>query len=115
MWRAAVLLSPLVLIEVGSQGLVWRPDLVLVQIYCTLAGGVTAFVLWNNALRHWPTSQVFLFNNLIPLSTMAWANLCLKEPVTRTFGIAMILIVGAVILGQTNWQTLLSYRGMPPE
>jgi len=115
MWRAAVLLFPLVLIEVISQGLVWRSDLVFVQIYCTLAGGVVAFVLWNNALRHWPTSQVFLFNNLIPLSTMAWANFCLKEPVTRTFGIAMILIVGAVILGQTNWQTLLSYRWMPPE
>ena len=115
MCRAATLLFPLVLTEVVSQGLVWRTDLVLIQIYCTVAGGVVAFVLWNNALRHWPTSRVFLFNNLIPLSTMAWANFCLKEPVTRTFGIAMILIVGAVILGQTNWPTLLSYRWMPPE
>jgi drug/metabolite transporter (DMT)-like permease len=105
MWRAAVLLIPLVLTEVLPQGLGWRIDLVLIQIYCTLAGGVVAFVVWNNALRYWPTSQVFLFNNLIPLSTMDWANLCLKEPVTRTFGIAMILIVGAVIVGQTNWQT----------
>ncbi|MEO8426805.1 MAG: DMT family transporter [Verrucomicrobiota bacterium] len=115
MWRAAVLLFPLVLAEVSSQGLVWRTDLVLIQIYCTMAGGVVAFVLWNNALRHWPTSQVFLFNNLIPLSTMAWANLCLNEPVTRTFGVAMLLIVSAVILGRTNWQILLRYRWMPPE
>ncbi|HTI97815.1 MAG TPA: DMT family transporter, partial [Dongiaceae bacterium] len=80
------------------------PKLLAVQLYCITAGGVVAFALWNNALRHWPTSQVLLFNNLIPLSTMSWAHFCLGEAVTPTFWTAMILIVLGVALGQTDWR-----------
>jgi drug/metabolite transporter (DMT)-like permease len=71
-------------------------------------GGLAAFAIWRQALRHRPASRVLLFNNLIPLSTMGWAWACLGEPVTRTFWLAMLLIVGGVILGQTNWQTILA-------
>jgi drug/metabolite transporter (DMT)-like permease len=110
MWRAGLLLMPFGLIEAANTGVTLRMDLVLIQLYCILAGGVVAFALWNNALRHWPTSQVLLFNNLIPLSTMTWANFCLNEPVTGTFWTAMLLIVGGVILGQTNWQRFLQPR-----
>ena len=74
-----------------------------------------AYALWNNALRHWPTSQVFLFNNLIPLSTMTWAHFCLGEPVTRTFWLAMALIVAGVVLGQTKWQKVLGTHWVPAE
>ncbi|MDB6124540.1 MAG: multidrug transporter permease, partial [Pedosphaera sp.] len=71
MWRAGVWLLPLAVGEIiYHHGLVWRTDLVLVQTYCFVGGGVCAYALWNNALTHWPTSRVFLFNNLIPLSTM---------------------------------------------
>jgi drug/metabolite transporter (DMT)-like permease len=55
-------------------------------------------------LRHWNTSRVYLFNNLIPLSNMGWAHVCLGEPVTATFWFAMILIAGGVTLGQANLQ-----------
>jgi drug/metabolite transporter (DMT)-like permease len=107
MWRAGVLLLPLGLLEIWrAGGLAWRTDLVCVHAYCILAGGVAAFAIWNQALRHWPTSRVFLFNNLVPVSTMAWAWACLNEPVTRTFWVAMVLVVAGVILGQANWRAV---------
>jgi len=102
MWRAGALLMPLALIEVGRTGLLWDVKLVLVQAYCIVAGGVLAFGIWNNALRHWPTSQVLLFNNLIPLSTMTWAYFWLGEAVTPTFWLAMFLVAAGVFLGQLS-------------
>lgn len=115
MWRAGVLLMPLALVEVFRSGLSWTAPVLLVQGYCVLFGGVTAFAIWNAALRHWPTSQVLLFNNLIPLSTMTWAHFWLHEPITPTFGIAMGLIIAGVVLGQTNWEKFLEPRTLPPE
>ena len=111
LWRAGLLLLPFALVEVAARGLAWRADLFWVQIYCILAGGVVSYAIWNNALRHWPTSRVFLFNNLIPLSTMTWARFCLNEPVTPTFWFAMALIVAGVVLGQLGWQKFLKGRG----
>ncbi|MDB6020784.1 MAG: hypothetical protein JWQ04_641 [Pedosphaera sp.] len=115
MWRAGLLLLPVAVVEIMKSGLIWRTDLVLVQGYTIIAGGVIAYALWNNALRHWPTSQVFLFNNLIPLSTMSWARVCLGEPVTRTFWIAMMLVVAGVALGQARLQKILGPRWAPLE
>ena len=100
MWRAGALLLPLAATELRTTGLVWRAGLVMVQVYCIVAGGVVTFAIWNNALRHWPASQVLLFNNLIPLSTMLWARIWLGEPVTATFWVAMILVVTGVVLGR---------------
>jgi drug/metabolite transporter (DMT)-like permease len=115
MWRAGLLLLPIGLAELARGGLPWPADLVLVQFYCILAGGVVAFGIWNHALRHWPASRVLLFNNLIPLSSMGWARVCLKEPITPTFGVSMLFVVSGVILGQTDWQKLLAPRSVPPE
>src|SRR6266404_1913025 len=42
MWRAGVILVRLALVEI-RRGLSWRADVVLVQVYCILAGGVVAF------------------------------------------------------------------------
>jgi len=115
MWRAGALLLPLSLAEIWHSGLVWRTDVVLVQAYCIVAGGVVAFAVWNNALRHWPASKVLLFNNLIPLSTMSWARIWLGEAITPTFWFAMILIVAGVVLSQTKWQKLAVPGPVPPE
>jgi drug/metabolite transporter (DMT)-like permease len=115
MWRAGLLLLPLGLAEAFRTGLQWRNDLVLIQLYCIVAGGVAAFAIWNNALAHWPASRVLLFNNLIPLSTTTWSHFCLGEPMTPTFWTAMILIVIGVGLGQTNWQKFLPAAVLPPE
>jgi drug/metabolite transporter (DMT)-like permease len=115
MWRAGALLMPLGLVEVAWKGLPWNKSLVLVQLYCIFAGGVIAYALWNSALRYWPTSQVFLFNNLIPISTMAWAWACLGEPVTPSFWLAMALIVAGVVLGQAKWEKVLGARWLPLE
>lgn len=115
MWRAGVLLLPLAAVEIFKNGLIWRADLVLIQFYCVVAGGVIAYALWNNALRHWRTSKVFLFNNLVPLCTMAWAWACLGEPVTHTFWIAMLLVVGGVVIGQTRLEKVLGPRWVPME
>jgi drug/metabolite transporter (DMT)-like permease len=74
----------------------------LVRLFCIIGGGVAAFALWTSALRQWKTSQVYQFNNLIPLSNMAWANVCLGERITTTFWIAMALIAAGVFAGQSN-------------
>jgi drug/metabolite transporter (DMT)-like permease len=109
------LLLPLAGVELLQRGgLVWRWDLVLVQVYCILAGGVVAFALWNQALRHWPTSQVLLFNNLIPISTMTWAHFWLGEKFTPTFWFAMALIIAGVVISQISWPRL-ALRPVPPE
>jgi drug/metabolite transporter (DMT)-like permease len=124
LWRGGLLLLPLALIEAalvhpGDYVLAhrefWRTDLVLIQVYCIVGGGVFSYALWNNGLRHWPTSRVFLFNNLIPLSTMTWSHFLLGEPVTATFWAAMTLIVLGVILGQTKWERVLGARWLPTE
>lgn len=114
-WRAGVLASPIAIFEIATKPFVWRTDLVLIQAFCVLASGVVAFALWNNALRHWPTSKVYLFNNLIPLSTMTSAHIFLGEQITNTFWFAMLLIVTGVLIGQTNWQKIFGKRWLPVE
>jgi drug/metabolite transporter (DMT)-like permease len=114
-WRASILLLPWVVFELFTSRLVWRWDGAMVQLYSIIGGGVVAFALWNNALRHWKTSQVYLFNNLIPISTMTWARFCLGEPFTRTFWLSMALIGSGVLLGQANWQRLFGIRWQPAE
>ncbi|NOS70884.1 MAG: DMT family transporter [Verrucomicrobia bacterium] len=101
MWRAGTILLPVGAVELATKGISATPLQLGVQAYCVVAGGVIAFALWTHALRHWQTSQVLMFNNLIPLSTMTWAHFCLDEPVTQTFWIAMVLIATGVVLGQT--------------
>ena len=116
MWRAGVLLLPVAGIEViWRGGLAWRWELIAVQSMCIVAGGVIAYSLWANALRHWQTSEVYLFNNLIPISSTLWAHAWLKEPITPTFWVAMVLIVSGVLLGQANWQRLFGARWLPME
>jgi drug/metabolite transporter (DMT)-like permease len=102
MWRAGLLLLCFSVIELVQAPLIWRADLVWVQTYCIAGGGVITFWIWNNALRRWPASQVLLFNNLIPLSTMAWAWACLGESVAPTFWVATILVLAGVLLGQAK-------------
>ncbi|KAF0180939.1 MAG: Uncharacterized protein FD161_657 [Limisphaerales bacterium] len=104
MWRAAAWLTPGAAWEVARGQLAFTWPLLGVQAYCTIFGGVIAFALYNNALRHWPVSQVFMFGNLIPASTMIWAWLLLGEPVTGTFWVAMSLVIAGVVLGQWRWR-----------
>jgi len=103
MWRAGVMLLLFGTVEISFKG--FHPTLwqVGIQFYCVLAGGVMAFAIWTMALRRWPTSKVYLFNNLIPLSTMGWAHWTLGEMVTPTFWLAMVLIAAGVLLGQWPW------------
>jgi drug/metabolite transporter (DMT)-like permease len=114
-WRAGLLIAPLALVEVSMVKISWRADLAWVQLFCILGGGVVAFALWNNALRHWKTSQVYLFNNLVPISTMTWAHFCLGEPFTRTFWTAMLLIGTGVLIGQANLQRIFGALWLPSE
>jgi drug/metabolite transporter (DMT)-like permease len=115
MWRAGVWLLPVGLIEVARQPLPLTAKLFSVQAYCIVAGGVIAFALWSNSLRHWPASRVLLFNNLIPISTMLWAYFFLGEKVTPTFWLAMLLVVAGVLLGQWKLQAPGSNHAKAPE
>ncbi|MGA4645331.1 DMT family transporter [Limisphaera sp. 4302-co] len=101
MWRAAVWLAPWAAAEWMTRPVPMRADLLGVQIYCALAGGVAAFGLWTHALKHWEASRVLLFNNLIPLTTMLWAAWFLDEPVTVRFFMALALVLAGVWLGQS--------------
>ncbi len=103
MWMSGLLLLPFGLLELATHSVPVDPACLGVLAFCVLFGGVIPYALWNDALRRWRTSRVMLFNNLIPLSTMTWARLFLREPVTSTFWAAMILIVTGVIIGQTDW------------
>jgi drug/metabolite transporter (DMT)-like permease len=104
MWRAGALLAPFAAVEIWQKGLPWDANVALAQTYCIVGGGVCAYALWNNAFRFWKTSQVFLFNNLIPITTMTWAWICLNEPVTRTYWLAMGLVIAGVVIGQARWE-----------
>ena len=115
MWRGGVLMLPLAIIENFCHPVQLEPKLLLVQSYCILAGGITAFALWNHALRHWKTSEVFLFNNLIPMSTMLWSHFTLGETISSTFWFAMAFIVAGVLIGQAGWQKLVGKRWVPAE
>ncbi len=112
-WRAGLLLAPFAALELVNHPFPCRASLALVQLFCIVGGGVVAFALWNHGLRHWKTSQVFLFNNLIPISNMAWACFCLGEPITSRFWVSMSLIAAGVLLGQANWQKILAVRWLP--
>jgi drug/metabolite transporter (DMT)-like permease len=54
-----------------------------------------------------------LFNNLIPLSNMAWAAVCLREAITPRFWVSMLFIGAGVLLGQTDWQRIFGRRWLP--
>lgn len=110
MWMAGVWLLPVGLIEVALHGFAVNGAQAGVLAFCIVFGGVVPYALWNSALRHWRTSQVMLFNNLIPLSTGVWVYFFLGEPLTHTFWAAMVLIVAGVILGQADWAKIL---GLP--
>lgn len=116
MWRAGLIMMPFAVVEFTLRhDLVWRWDLAWAQIYCIIGGGVMPYALWNNGLRYWPTSKVFLFNNLVPIATMTWSYLFLHEPVTRTFWFAMMMILIGLLVGQGSWPKILGYRWVPEE
>ncbi len=105
MWMAGVTLLPLVILEARHGIIVDTPHL-SVQLFCIFLGSVVPYALWNSALRHWQTSRVLLFNNIIPLSTTLWVHFTLREPITPTFCTAMLLIVAGVLLGQLDWSKI---------
>lgn len=115
MWRAGLMLAPFAVLEVALKGLPWHWKVAAAHSYTVVFGVVIAFALWGNALRHWPTSKVYRFMNLIPLSTAMWAQATLGETLSPNFWPAMLLIVAGVVLGQANWQRILGNRFQPAE
>ena len=105
MWMAGVTLLPFALFE-ASRGLTVDAQHLGVQSFCILLGSVVPYAIWNSALRHWQTSRVLLFNNLIPLTTTLWVHFTLGEAITPTFCAAMALIVAGVLLGQMDWSKI---------
>ena len=110
MWMAGVWLLPVGLVEVALRGFAVNGAQAGVLAFCIVLGGVVPYALWNSALRHWRTSRVMLFGNLIPLSTGVWVYCFFGEPLTHTFWAAMALIVAGVILGQGSWTKIF---GLP--
>jgi drug/metabolite transporter (DMT)-like permease len=99
MWRAGVLLLPFGVAEWFTHPFKANPTTLGVLLYCSFIGAAVAYALWNHALTIWPSSRVFLFSNLIPLSTMAFAHVLLAEPLTPTYASAMGLILLGVFFG----------------
>lgn len=111
--RAGLLLAPFAAGELFTQAVPIRTGVVLAQLVCVLGGSVVTFAIWNSALRHWPVSRVYLFNNLIPLVSSAWAYFWLGEQLTGTFWPAMLLIGASVLLGQPYWEQFFARRWLP--
>ena len=114
-WRAAVLLLPFAVFEIARAQPVLRWSLIGIQLFCAVGGGVISYALWNGALRHWKVGQVYLFNNLVPLSTVLWAHVLLNEKITPTFWLATLLIIAGVLFGQADWQKIFGRRWLPIE
>ena len=73
-------------------------------ILCSVFGsGIFSFALRSKILRCWPTSQVYPFNNIIPIWTVFWTWLFFREPISTNIWIALVLIVTGVILSTRNW------------
>jgi drug/metabolite transporter (DMT)-like permease len=102
MWMSGIWLLPVGLLELWHHPIPLDNTSLWVMAFCVVFGAVIPYALWNDALRHWPASQVMLFTNLIPVSTSVWALVFLKEPMTHTFWLAMVLIVAGVFLGQSH-------------
>jgi len=127
MWRAGVLLLPVAIVEtvfvswhrqggyILARSDFWQPNLIWVMIYCFIGGGVLAYALFYHALKHWPTSKVLLFHNLVPLSTMTWSHYCLGEKVTATFWLAMVFVIAGVILGQAKLERTINVPLLPAD
>jgi len=105
MWMAGVTLLPFALYEAAG-GIKVDSQHISIQIFCIFLGSVVPYAFWNTALRHWQTSRVLLFNNLIPLTTTVWVHFTLGEAITPTFCAAMALIITAVFLGQVDWSKI---------
>jgi drug/metabolite transporter (DMT)-like permease len=114
-WRAGLILAPFAAAELFTQPAPIRASLILAQLVCVLGGSVVTFAIWNSALRLWPTSRVYLFNNLVPISSCAWAYFCLGEQLTGTFWPAIILIGAGVLLGQANLEKFFGRLWLPSE
>jgi drug/metabolite transporter (DMT)-like permease len=115
MWRAGLLLAPFSFWELSASTVVWRWDAAAIFAYSVLLPGIVSFGLWAHALKLWPTSKVYLFNNLIPIWTVFWTWLFFGDAITANVWLALILIVGAVVISQTNWEKVLGRRWLPPE
>ncbi len=114
-WRAGLILAPFAVGELFTQPAPMRASLILAQLVCVLGGSVVAFAIWNSALRCWPTSRVYLFNNLIPISSCAWAYFWFGEQLTGTFWPAIILIASGVFLGQANFEKIFARFWLPTD
>ena len=117
--RAGIILAPFAAGELihafFTQPVPLRTSLILAQLVCVLGGSVVAVAIWNSALRHWQTSRVYLFNNLIPLMSTVWACVCFGERLTGAFWSAMILIGSGVLLGQPYLEKFFARRWLPTE
>lgn len=115
MWRAGVWLLPLTVWELTQVDVVMRFDAWAVFLYSVLGPGIFSFALWSNALKHWPTSQVYLFNNLIPVWTVLCTWLFFRDPITANIWLALLLIIASVLVAAANWRSILGPRWRPPE
>lgn len=114
MWRAGLILLPFGCIEIARHPIGVDTTAVLTLVFCSIFGAAAAYGLWNHALTLWPGSRVFLFSNLIPVTTMTGAYLILGEPLTPTFAGAMLLILAGVLLGAVDFNALIG-RWWSPE
>ncbi len=95
-WRTALLISPFAIYDQFTKTIPWDSTVVIAHVYATIGPSIFAFMAWSFALKHWPTSRVMLFVNLIPLLTALWARVILKEQIRDSFWIAMIFVAAGV-------------------
>ncbi len=111
--RTCCWLLPLAVYDQVTQPIPMSWQLWASQGYSVVGAGIFAFALWTHALKHWPTSRVMLFVNLIPLTTLWWGWVLFGEQVDPSFWGAMVLVILGVLLGWLPWPARLSHRLSP--
>jgi drug/metabolite transporter (DMT)-like permease len=73
---------------------------VRILVWLTLINSATAFVLWNQALKHMQAFEISITANLMPLGTAILAPFFLGEIVPGNAWVGMLIsLMGVVLVG----------------
>ena len=74
------------------------PAVMLAMAYQTVIVAFASFLIWFWLLTRYLASRLMVFSFLTPLFGVAFGVLLLHEPLSVTFGLAAMLVVGGIIL-----------------
>jgi drug/metabolite transporter (DMT)-like permease len=71
-------------------------------------GGALTFLLWSYALEHTTPTRVAISVTVNPIAAGIFGAFVLREPITLTLVIGLLLVAGGIILAASNWRNARS-------